>query len=246
VQVWQVARGVRSVATRQDARATFEGHRHSSVVHCLSRIQRSVTIAQRENVMSTVQSNRYWSRLTQSLFAAAFIFALVASAHGQTGDRKPSVPPPPEPTSIQSEKEKSDPLFGTPANEMRSKAILKDEKKKYEENLGRAREVSELASQLSESYESKKSFTSDDNKRLERLEKLTKRIRNEAGGSNSDADADLKDICTTMMDTLKHLAEMAEELHKMVDKTPRNVISAAVIDQANRVISITQHLRSSR
>ena len=196
--------------------------------------------------MSTVQSNRYWFGLTQSLFAAAFIFVLVASAHGQTGDRRRSAPPAPEPTSIQSEKDKSDPLFGTPANEMHSKAVLKEEKKRYEENLGRAREVSELAAQLSTNYESKKSFASDDNKRLERLEKLTKRIRNEAGGSDSEAGADLKDICATMIETLKHLAEMAEELHKMVDKTPRNVISAAVIDQANRVIGVTQHLRSIR
>ena len=196
--------------------------------------------------MSTLQSNRYWSCLTQSLFAVAFILTLVASAHGQTGERKRSVPPPPEPTSIRSEKEKSDPLFGTPTEEMHSKAVIKEEKKRYEENLGRAREVSELASQLSESYESKKSFNPDDKKRLERLEKLTKRIRNEAGGSDSESGADLKDICATMIDTLKHLAEMAEELHKMVDKTPRNVISAAVIDQANRVISVTQHLRSIR
>lgn len=196
--------------------------------------------------MSTMQSNRYWSYLTQSLFAAAFVFALAAAAHGQTGDRQRPVPPPPEPTSIRSEKDQSDPLFGSPANEMHSKAVLKEEKKRYEENLGRAREVSDLAAQLSISYESKKSFNSDDNKRLERLEKLTKRIRNEAGGSDSDSDADLKDICTTMAETLKHLAELAEDLHQMVDKTPRNVISAGVIDQANRVIGVTQHLRSSR
>jgi hypothetical protein len=196
--------------------------------------------------MSTVQSNRFWVSVTQSLLAVAFIFALAAAAYGQTGERKRSAPPAPEPTSIRSEKEQTDPLFGTPANEMHSKAILKEEKKRYEENLGRAREVSELAAQLSTNYESQKSLNSDDSKRLERLEKLTKRIRNEAGGSDSESDADLKDICGTMVDTLKHLAEMAEELHKLVDKTPRNVISAAVIDQANRVIGVTQHLRSSR
>lgn len=197
-----------------------------------------------------VQDNRYWSCLTQSVFVAAFIFALSSYAFGQSGSLGQSGSqgkPPPNPSdSTINPGKKDDTRFGTPENEMRSKALIKEEKKRYEENLGRAREIAELASQLSVNYESNKSFNSDDNKRLERLEKLTKRIRNEAGGSNSDADADLKDICATMMDTLKHLAEMAEELHKMVDKTPRNVISAAVIDQANRVISITQHLRSSR
>jgi len=194
---------------------------------------------------SMVKSNRLRSGITQSLFAAAFIFALAPYAFGQDAtQRKP--PPDPGEGTITSSKKESDPRFGSPENEMRTKAALKEEKKKYEENLGRAREVSELAAQLSEGFESRKAFTSEDNKRLEKLEKLTKRIRNEAGGSDSDSDADLKDICATMIETVKHLAEMAEELHKMVDKTPRNVISAAVIDQANRVIGVTQHLRSSR
>jgi hypothetical protein len=49
-----------------------------------------------------------------------------------------------------------------------------------------------------------------------------------------------------MVETIKHLAEMAEELRKMVEKTPRQVISATVIDQANRVVLVTQHLRSIR
>lgn len=194
--------------------------------------------------MSRVESNRAWLCLTQSLLVAAFIFALASVSVGQ-GSSQEKPPPNPGEGSITGKKE-SDTRFGSPENEMRSKLIIKEEKKRYEENLGRAREVSELAAQLSTSYESKKSFNSDDNKRLERLEKLTKRIRNEAGGSDSTSGADLKDICTTMVETLKHLAELAKELHKMVDKTPRNVISAAVIDQANRVIEVTQHVRSGR
>jgi hypothetical protein len=39
---------------------------------------------------------------------------------------------------------------------------------------------------------------------------------------------------------------MTDDLRKMVEKTPRQVISAAVIDQANRVLGVTQHLRSIR
>ena len=124
--------------------------------------------------------------------------------------------------------------------------VLKEEKKKYDENLARAKEVSDLALQLCHGYEARKSFNAEDSKKLERLEKLTKRIRNEAGGSESEPDDETKDISARMEETLKHLAEVAEELNKLVEKTPRNVISAAVIDQANRLIVITQHLRSNR
>jgi hypothetical protein len=173
---------------------------------------------------------------------AAFLFALGSAARAQTVPRPGASP---DPTTTKS-KDESDTRFGTPENEMRSKAALKEEKKRYDENLARAREVSELATQLCKTYELKKSFTADDGKRLERLEKLTKRIRNEAGGSDSQSDAHMKDIGATKQETLKNLADIAEELQKMVEKTPRNVISTAVIDQANRLIGVTQHLRASR
>jgi hypothetical protein len=194
--------------------------------------------------MSTVQIKRYWLCLTQSLLVAAFIFAVASVSFGQSSS--PNPPPNPGESPINPGKKDSDTRFGSPVDEMHSKAVIKEEKKRHEENLGRAREVSELATQLSNNYESKKSFNPEDNKRLERLEKLTKRIRNEAGGSDSTSGAELKDICTTMVETLKHLAEMADELRKMVEKTPRQVISATVIDQANRVLLVTQHLRSIR
>lgn len=171
---------------------------------------------------------------------AAFIFAVGSATQAQT----PPLPgPSPDSTTTKS---KDDTRFGSPLNEARSKAILKEEKKRYDENLARAREVSELAGQVYHGYESKKSFNNDDTKRLERLEKLTKRIRNEAGGSDSESDAHVKDICIMMQDTLKNMADIADELQKMVEKTPRQVISTAVIDQANRLIGITQHLRASR
>jgi len=133
--------------------------------------------------------------------------------------------------------------FGSPENEMRAKYEIKEEKKKYDEHLARAREVSQIATQLSEGYEKHRSFGSDDGKRLERLEKLTKRIRNDAGGSENDADADVKDIPPDLQSLIKRVAEVADELQKMVEKTPRNVVSAAVIDQANRLLSLVQHLR---
>lgn len=126
---------------------------------------------------------------------------------------------------------------------MRAKLIIKEEKKRYEENVARAREVADLASQVAHSYPARNAFSSEDNKRLERLEKLTKRIRNEAGGSDSDTDVDVKDVAPQMEDNIKRVAEMAEQLQKLVEKTPRQVVSAVVIDQANKLIGLVQHVR---
>ena len=127
---------------------------------------------------------------------------------------------------------------------MRSKLEIKEEKKKYDEHVARAKEVSQLASQLSNNYETQNVFATDDNKRLERLEKLTKRIRNDAGGADNRDDVD-KDIPAGMAQTLKKISEMAEDLEKLVENTPRNVVSAAVIEQANKLLGMIQHIRGT-
>ena len=160
-------------------------------------------------------------------------------AQGQGSPASTSTPPSQAPTS---DKEDRSADFGSNEAEMRARLILKAEKKEYDENVARAREVSDLATQLIETYAATKAFKSEDYKKLERLEKLTKRIRNEAGGS--DSDADVKDIPGALESALKRVVELADELRKLVEKTPRHVVSASVIDQANKLIGLIQHVRT--
>jgi archaellum component FlaC len=172
------------------------------------------------------------------------VLALLFSAtvHGQTP--KPNFPPPSDTTLKDGSKDgsKDDTRFGSPEAEMRSKLEIKEEKKKYDEHVARAKEISQIASQLSQDYETRKAFSSEDDKKFERLEKLTKRIRNDAGGAENHDDAD-KEIPAGMDQSLKKISEMADELEKQVENTPRNVISAAVIDQANKLLGLIQHIR---
>ena len=55
----------------------------------------------------------------------------------------------------------------------------------------------------------------------------------------------MKDIPGEIEAAVKRLADVAEELYKLVEKTPRHVVSAAVIDQANKLIGLVQRLRNS-
>ena len=179
--------------------------------------------------------------MSRGLLVAVALLAFTSSAYSQSAQPTST---PSDPITKDTSKDDS-PRFGSPEAEIRSKLALKDEKKKYDEHVARAKEVSQIALQLSQSYETRKAFNSDDEKKLERLEKLTKRIRNDAGGANDASDADIKDIPSEMQDTVRKLASMAEELHKLVENTPRNVISAAVIDEANKLVGLIQHVRSS-
>jgi hypothetical protein len=181
-------------------------------------------------------AQRRWRR--RSLIFAAVLFLYASAAYGQASSKANAAPlSDPLPNSSK----ESDTRFGSPESEMKANLVLKEEKKRYDEHLARAREASKLASQLCESYEARKTFNSEDEKKLERLEKLSKRIRNEAGGS--DTQSDLTDMPVALELAVKRVADLADELQKMVEKTPRNVVSAAVIDQANKLIGLVQHVR---
>lgn len=177
------------------------------------------------------------------LFAVTLLLLASPSSYGQ--DKPTAKPMPTEPPSA--EPNKSDPsltVFGSPESEMRARSALKAEKKQYDENVARAREGSQLANQVVEAYEAKKMLGSEDGKKLERLEKLTKKIRNEAGGSETDPD--VKDIPEVMAAAVKRVAELADGLRTLVEKTPRHVISASVIDQANKLLGLIQHVKTGR
>jgi hypothetical protein len=181
-------------------------------------------------------------RVRALLFAVTVLLMGSVAAYCQS---KPSpTPPPPEPSSITGRPDSPLPDFGSPESEMRARSILKAEKKQYDENVARAREASQLATQLVDGYEAKKVLNSDDAKKLERLEKLTKKIRNEAGGSETDPD--VKDIPDAIEAAVKRMAELTDDLRKLVENTPRHVVSASVIDQANKLLGLIQHLRDSR
>ena len=185
-------------------------------------------------------------RAVRLLVFMTVVLAFAAQTKSQTP--KPNFPPPSDPqlkdSSRDGSKDKDDVRYGSPEAEMRSKLEIKEEKKKYDEHVARAKEVSQLACQVSSSFETHKTFSNDDEKKLERLQKLTKRIRNDAGGAEDDDDLD-KDIPAGMDQTLKKVSEMADELEKLVEGTPRNVVSAAVIDQANKLLGMLQHVRGT-
>jgi hypothetical protein len=181
------------------------------------------------------------SKYVTHLLLVIWVMLLALSAgYGQ----RPAPSSSPIIPSQSSDQDKNDRLgdFGSPEAEMRKKLEIKAEKKDYEENLARAREVSDLATQVLETYQTAKTVTLEASKKLDRLEKLTKKIRNEAGGSESDVEA--KDLPSRLEDAAKRIVDLAEELKKLVEKTPRHVISAAVINQANKLIGVVQYMRT--
>jgi hypothetical protein len=170
------------------------------------------------------------------LFLLVLAFALSLGAAQTQAQINPSDPF----GTNKSDEERS--MLGSPEKEMRARLAIRYAEKLRRENLERAREVAQLGIELRDAYASHKSLDRTEIKKLERLEKLTRKIRSEAGGS--DDDESLKDMPGEMASALTRIAELSVELRKGVEKTPRLVISTTVIEHANQLLEIINFVRS--
>jgi hypothetical protein len=126
--------------------------------------------------------------------------------------------------------------------EMRAKRAIRVAEKEHRETLDRAREVSNLGKELLSVFKRKHSLDRDDNKKLDRLEKLTKRVRSDAGGSEDEGSIDKPP--PDLASAVARLADVSESLCSKVEKTPRQVISASVIDEANVLLELISIVRN--
>ena len=174
------------------------------------------------------------------LFYAVFALAVfagggLAQAQGQIGSNDPF-------NANRSSDPQKDTMLGSPEAEMRARLEIQRAEKLRKENLERAREVAQLGVELHDNYAKNRAFDHADIKKLERLEKLTRRIRSEAGGS--DDDDILEDAPREMEGALTRIALLSVALRKGVEKTPRLVVSATVIDHANQLLELINFVRT--
>jgi hypothetical protein len=133
--------------------------------------------------------------------------------------------------------------LGSPEDEMRARNEIKIAEKERQENLDRAKEAAQLGGEIRQAFSKNGTLGSIEVKKLDRLEKLARRIRSRAGGS--DDNEPLEKVPTALEQAVTRLADTSEALSKGVEKTPRMVISANVIDTANELIEIIHFIRSN-
>jgi len=179
-------------------------------------------------------------KTSPGLFSFIALSFVITTAQTST---KTSVTPPPPPPDITADKrlgEQPGPLT-TFEEELRAKRAIKLAEKEHEDNLNRAKEISQLGQSLMNDLKDRSALDREDTKKIDRLEKLTKKIRGEAGGEDDDVQiaAPPADVPTAVT----QIADNAEQLSKDVQKTPRQVVSAAVIDRANVLLQLVKILR---
>ncbi|HEX8248951.1 MAG TPA: hypothetical protein VF599_12305 [Pyrinomonadaceae bacterium] len=125
--------------------------------------------------------------------------------------------------------------------ESMQKGRIEEEKKEYEAMIKRGEEAAKLSEELSKSFEQNQALSAEDVKKLARLEKLVKKIRDDLGGEDdSEADASKPSSLTT---ALKSVQENASSLLSALKKTTRLTISAVAIESSNAVLKLVRFIR---
>jgi len=173
------------------------------------------------------------------LIIIAFMFAAVVALA-----QRPSSPPPPPPiprvVDGQARPTEDKPL-STFEEEIRAKREIRLAEKEHQANLDRAREIARLGKELKDSLKTKTSIDRVSLKKVERLEKLTKKIRGEAGGE--DEEVSIVNSPADIPSAASQIAEASVALSKNVINTPRQVVSATVIGNANVLLELIKLLR---
>ncbi|HYJ89106.1 MAG TPA: hypothetical protein VEW46_23770 [Pyrinomonadaceae bacterium] len=157
-----------------------------------------------------------------------------ALASGQTSQSSQTLPPPP-PLTPSEQRNQSRP-FSTLEEEMLAKRAINSADKAHKDNLNRARDLAALGASLADAFKEKNRLDREDLKKLEKAEKLAKNIRDAFGGSTEEEL--IEKPPTSLADAMTQLATLTESLKERVEKTPKRVVSAAVIDEANVLLEL--------
>jgi hypothetical protein len=130
-------------------------------------------------------------------------------------------------------------------DEMRIKLCIKQQQKDYQELLNNGEEAAKLSSELEKSFEKSSTLAAEDQKKLDRLEKLGKKIRSSLGGEDDEAPV-VEDKPLSLKTAVMTLSEKATGLLEELKKTTRYSISVVAIQTSNTVIKLVRFIRFSK
>lgn len=127
-----------------------------------------------------------------------------------------------------------------------AKSRIEREKKEYEELLQNGEEAVKLSESLEKSFTESNSLSTEDQKKLDRLEKLAKKIRRELGANDSDNIEEEEEKPSSMRNAFKTLQSSTGKLVAELKKTTRHSISVIAIQSSNAFLKVIKFIRFSK
>ena len=131
----------------------------------------------------------------------------------------------------------------TGIQESLAKQRIEREKKDFAELLTRGEEAVKLSGELEKSFAQNNQLSLADLKKLDRLEKLVKKIRNEIGGDDDDKSIELDDKPLSVINALQFLQNNTVKLVDELKKTTRYSVSVVAVESSNLLLKVVRFLR---
>lgn len=128
-----------------------------------------------------------------------------------------------------------------------AKQRIAREKKDYQELLDRSQEAVKLSEELEKSFADSSRITADDEKKLDRLEKLLKKIRTELGagddGDLNNEEFDKIDKSAGLINAFKILQTSSAQLFDEIKKSTRYSVSVVAVQTSNALLKLVKFIR---
>lgn len=170
--------------------------------------------------------------------ALLLVLFLLLSATTLAAQSRSTIPRADPPASEEEEER-----FGSSIREMRQRSYFERLNAEHKLNIKRASEGAALASDLLRAFNRNRALSANDLENLEKLEKIARRIRGYAGGSDDDRGSDSA-APVALGESLSQIADLTSVLQQEVARTARQVVSAKLIADANRVIFLVRQARN--
>ena len=132
------------------------------------------------------------------------------------------------------------------------KLRIDQEKKDFDEMLGRGVEALKLSEELEKAYSQNGRLNPQEINKLNTVEKLVKKIRSDLGGDDDESEAERDEQGNFLKqplsqgDAVKTFRSTTLRLLEELKKTSRFTVSAAAIQASNAVLKLARMLRISR
>ncbi|MFY9226338.1 MAG: hypothetical protein WAQ98_26920 [Blastocatellia bacterium] len=142
-------------------------------------------------------------------------------------------PPPPSPISEPEQR----PVFSIGETISRSRIAVAE--KEHREMISASSEMNHLARSLLRISQTQCQFSVDDKKKIEKIEKLAKKVRSEQGAGGNKLENKPENVYIA----LERLHKATQIIEKESRKVNRHSVSLVLIEQVNEVLGLTKEIK---
>lgn len=128
-----------------------------------------------------------------------------------------------------------------------AKLRIKAEQKEFDELIQRGEQALKLSNEIYKDFEEKKNLTLTDTKKLEQLEKVVKKIRQDLGAKDESNTVDEEDNSPkTLGNIISNIKETTENLLSELKKTTRHSISVVAVQSSNTLLKLVKFVKFNK